>query len=162
MSIKYIVILFSVLALVQCKAPSTIPLGENNNASSIDRFGDYDHKFHYKSNDASGWTLLELDKEEWPEPIIGKDAWAMRMYRQMLYPAVAREAGVQGKVVLEVEVKRSGHVENVTVAKGVSPEIDAEAIRAYLFSIDSGYQPFYYGEAIMPFKFNISVNFRLQ
>jgi protein TonB len=41
------------------------------------------------------------------------------------YPAVAKEAGIQGVVVLEAEISKQGAVENPTVITGHPPLIQA-------------------------------------
>ena len=45
------------------------------------------------------------------------------------YPAAASEEGVQGKVIVEFVVSRTGKVENVRVLRGRHPALDKEAVR---------------------------------
>ena len=45
------------------------------------------------------------------------------------YPKDAKEKGIQGKVITRFKVKEDGSVSDVSVLNGVSPSIDAEAIR---------------------------------
>jgi len=45
------------------------------------------------------------------------------------YPPDARDAGVEGRVVISFVVMGDGTVTNVTVAKSVHPDIDSEAVR---------------------------------
>lgn len=45
------------------------------------------------------------------------------------YPASAKEAGIQGRVIVGFVVGEDGTVNNVKVAKGVDPALDAEAVR---------------------------------
>jgi len=45
------------------------------------------------------------------------------------YPAIAAEEGVQGKVIVEFVVSKSGAVENVRVLRGRHPALDKEAVR---------------------------------
>ncbi len=45
------------------------------------------------------------------------------------YPVSAKEKKVEGKVILNICVNTSGVVDEVTVLKGVDPELDAEAVR---------------------------------
>lgn len=45
------------------------------------------------------------------------------------YPKKARRQGIQGKVVLKFIVDSEGSIQNITVAKSVSEELDNEAIR---------------------------------
>lgn len=45
------------------------------------------------------------------------------------YPAMAKEAGIQGKVTLSFRINAEGQIDDVIVLKGVHPELDAEAVR---------------------------------
>lgn len=45
------------------------------------------------------------------------------------YPAAASEEGVQGKVIVEFVVSKTGKVENVRVLRGRHPALDKEAVR---------------------------------
>jgi|SaaInlLV_10m_DNA_2_1039722.scaffolds.fasta_scaffold15923_2 protein TonB len=49
--------------------------------------------------------------------------------KNIVYPALEKEIGLQGLVTLHFVVKKDGRITDVTVIKGVSPNIDAEAIR---------------------------------
>ena len=45
------------------------------------------------------------------------------------YPTVAKENGVQGRVIVNFVVKKDGSITNVSVLRGVDPSLDKEAIR---------------------------------
>ena len=45
------------------------------------------------------------------------------------YPEKARLGGIQGRVILQFDVDIDGSIVNIVVVRGVSPELDAEAIR---------------------------------
>lgn len=47
----------------------------------------------------------------------------------VVYPDVSRELGEQGKVYVEFVVETNGNITNVRVAKGVSDDLDKEAVR---------------------------------
>lgn len=47
----------------------------------------------------------------------------------VVYPEAAKKAGTEGKSFVRFCVKEDGTVDKVSVLKGVSPEIDAEAVR---------------------------------
>jgi TonB family protein len=56
---------------------------------------------------------------------------AMMRYLQstVRYPADARRNGIQGSVFTSFDVDKKGRISDLTTAKGVSPDIDAEALR---------------------------------
>ena len=45
------------------------------------------------------------------------------------YPTTAMEAGRQGRVTVQFIVTKDGNIEQVKILRGVSPELDTEAIR---------------------------------
>lgn len=49
--------------------------------------------------------------------------------QHMVYPEIAKENGVQGRVILQFTVEADGRVTNVKVVRGVEPSIDKEAVR---------------------------------
>lgn len=51
------------------------------------------------------------------------------VYQYLKYPEVAVRNGVQGRVVVEFIVEKDGKVTDVRVVKGVSDELDAEAVK---------------------------------
>ena len=48
---------------------------------------------------------------------------------RLVYPEIAKENGVQGKVMIQFTVENDGRVTNVRVLRGVDPSIDKEAVR---------------------------------
>ena len=48
---------------------------------------------------------------------------------RLVYPEIAKENGVQGRVTLAFTVEADGRVTNVKVLRGVDPALDAEAVR---------------------------------
>jgi len=48
---------------------------------------------------------------------------------RLVYPEIAKENGVQGKVMLQFTIEKDGRVTNVRVLRGVDPSIDKEAVR---------------------------------
>lgn len=61
----------------------------------------------------------------------GKDAneFTKWVYSKIVYPEVAKENGVQGRVTLSFMIDTDGSVKNVKVLRGVDSSIDAEAVR---------------------------------
>ena len=48
---------------------------------------------------------------------------------RLVYPEIAKENGVQGKITLQFTVKADGSVANVRVLRGVDESLDREAVR---------------------------------
>jgi len=49
--------------------------------------------------------------------------------KNIVYPQIAKEKGDQGTVYLQFIVEKDGSLTNIVVLRGVSPEIDREAVR---------------------------------
>ena len=49
--------------------------------------------------------------------------------QRLVYPEIAKENGVQGRVMLQFQVNPDGSVSNVKVLRGVDPSLDKEAVR---------------------------------
>lgn len=45
------------------------------------------------------------------------------------YPAAAKENGIQGRVMVQVVIKKDGSIGQVNIVRKIDPECDAEAIR---------------------------------
>jgi protein TonB len=45
------------------------------------------------------------------------------------YPAIAKEAGIQGTVYIQFTIDKQGRAINPKILRGVSPELDKEAMR---------------------------------
>ncbi len=54
--------------------------------------------------------------------------------QRLVYPEIAKENGVQGKVMLQFTVNADGTVSNVKVLRGVDPSLDKEAVRVVSMS----------------------------
>ncbi|MBQ9547759.1 MAG: energy transducer TonB [Bacteroidales bacterium] len=68
--------------------------------------------------------------EEKPS-FMGGDANAFSKWvnERLVYPEIAKENGVQGRVMLQFTVNPDGSVTNVKVLRGVDPTLDKEAVR---------------------------------
>jgi TonB family protein len=64
--------------------------------------------------------------EEVPYPIGGMEA----IMKSVRYPESAKNAKIEGKVIVQGVVDENGDVVETTIFKSVSPELDAEAMRA--------------------------------
>ena len=51
------------------------------------------------------------------------------VYQYLKYPEKAMREGIQGRVMVDFVIEKDGKVTDVRVVKGVSPELDAEAVK---------------------------------
>ena len=69
----------------------------------------------------------------------GEQAMGLFFLEHINYPAAARAAGTNGRVLVNATVNEDGSITNPVVAGSLSPECDAEALR--VVSLLSGWQP---------------------
>jgi TonB family protein len=75
------------------------------------------------------------------------------------YPEAAKNNNIQGRVIVRFCVTTSGNVNRTSVLKGVSPELDAEAIR--VVSSLSGFKPGVQGGKPVPVWYMVPITFAL-
>ena len=51
------------------------------------------------------------------------------IFRHLVYPPTAIDEQIQGRVVIQIQVKADGTIGNVKIIKGVHPDLDTEALR---------------------------------
>jgi protein TonB len=67
--------------------------------------------------------------EDMPEFPGGEMALRTFIAQSIKYPVIAQENGIQGKVYVTFVVGKDGKVSNASIARGVDPSIDKEALR---------------------------------
>ena len=67
---------------------------------------------------------------------MGGDANAFSKWvnERLVYPEIAKENGVSGRVTLQFTVNTDGSVSNIKVLRGVDPSLDKEAVRVVSMS----------------------------
>ena len=93
--------------------------------------------------------------EDMPSIIGGTAA----LYARLDYPEIARAAGVEGLVVVQVTVEPDGRPSNPVVARGVAQVLDEEAVRAVM---DLRFNPGRQRGRAVRVNFAIPVRFRLR
>lgn len=135
--------------------------------------------FDVKGNDEAGGEVLkakeviaqpEPPKEEetkvfdvvevMPSFPGGQGALFEYLSKNIKYPVVAEENGVQGRVIVTFVVERNGSITDVQVAKSVDPSLDKEAVRV-VKSMPHWIPGKQNGSAVRV-KFTVPVTFRLQ
>ena len=90
----------------------------------------------------------------------GGTAELMKFLAQNIkYPVEAQKENVQGRVVVQFVVSKTGKITDPTIARSVSPELDAEAIR--VVKAMPNWKPGTQRGQAVNVKFNIPISFRL-
>ena len=135
--------------------------------------------FDVKGNDEAGGTVLKAVEEiAAPEPPKEEEAKVFDVVEQMpsfpggqaalmqylakniKYPVVAEENGIQGRVIVTFVVGKTGAISNVQVAKGVDPSLDKEAVR--VVSSMPNWIPGKQNGQSVNVKYTVPVMFKLQ
>ncbi|MFC5193666.1 TonB family protein [Algoriphagus aquatilis] len=67
--------------------------------------------------------------EQQPSPEGGMSGWNTYLARNLRYPLVARQRGVEGTVIIVFEIHTDGSIHNVEVLRGIGGGADEEAVR---------------------------------
>ena len=98
--------------------------------------------------------------EEMPEFPGGMQACMVFLAKNIKYPVSAQEAKIEGRVIVQFIVKKDGSIADPIVMRGVSPELDAEALR--VVSLMPNWKPGRQRGKTVNVKYNIPIRFRLQ
>ena len=90
----------------------------------------------------------------------GQGALFEWLSKNIKYPVVAEENGVQGRVIVTFVVERNGSITDVQVAKSVDPSLDKEAVR--VVKAMTHWIPGKQNGSAVRVKFTVPVTFRLQ
>ena len=90
----------------------------------------------------------------------GQDALFDFIEKNIKYPKVAEDNGIQGRVILTFIVKKDGSLSDVRVAKSVDPSLDKEAVR--IIKSMPKWNPGIHRGRYVNVKFTVPVTFRLQ
>ena len=79
---------------------------------------------------------------------------------RLVYPEIAKENGVQGRVTLQFTVEKDGSVTKVKVLRGVAPSLDKEAVR--VVSMSPKWKPGKQRDRAVPVTYTFPVIFQLR
>ncbi len=80
--------------------------------------------------------------------------------KNIRYPVICQETGIQGRVVCQFIVERDGSISNIKVVRSVDPNLDKEAVRV-LKAMPHWIPGMQNGRAVRV-RYNLPVTFRLQ
>ena len=80
--------------------------------------------------------------------------------KNIKYPATAQQAKIEGRVIVQFVVGKDGSISDVKIARGVSPDLDAEAMR--VVSLMPKWNPGKQRGQAVSVKYTMPIMFRLQ
>ena len=129
--------------------------------------GDADKKETATPKEADTQTEAKVDEntifqvvQEMPEFPGGMAECMKWLNKNVNYPATAMEKGVQGRVIIQFVVNRDGSISEASVARGIDPDLDKEALRV-VSAMPNWIPGKQRGQAVRV-KYTLPVMFRLQ
>jgi protein TonB len=95
-----------------------------------------------------------------PEFPGGQDALNRYLVRNIKYPLLAQENGIQGRVVCQFVVNSDGSIVDIAVVRGVEESLDKEAIR--VIQSMPKWTPGRQGGKSVRVKYTLPIRFKLQ
>ncbi|MDO4757575.1 MAG: energy transducer TonB, partial [Parabacteroides sp.] len=92
---------------------------ENTEITNVDDFGDY-------GDEDTGENDIFQVVENMPQFPGNVHKW---LAKNVKYPVIAQENGIQGKVYVKFVIEKDGSVTDVTIVRGVDASLDREAVR---------------------------------
>lgn len=98
--------------------------------------------------------------EEQPSFPGGQGALMQWLRDNIEYPVIAAENGIEGRVIVQFVVSKSGSISNVNVVRGVDPSLDKEAVR--VVSNMPNWTPGKQNGTTVNVRYTLPVTFKLQ
>lgn len=114
-------------------------------------------------------TIEEIDEpeigfvviaEEMPSFPGGQEALMQFLNRNIKYPTISQETGVQGRVIIQFIVNKDGSIVDPVVARSIDPYLDKEALRV-IKAMPKWKPGMQRGKAVRV-KYTVPVTFKLQ
>lgn len=121
---------------------------DNVEVSDVSDFGEYDEN----SGEEEVFAIVE-DMPAFPGDL---NKW---LSKNVKYPAIAQENGIQGKVYVKFVIERDGSVTGVEVQRGVDASLDKEAIR--VIKSMPKWKPGKQRNKAVRVSYTVPINFRL-
>ena len=118
--------------------------------------------------DAPPAPVLEEPKEEEPFSYVeqmptfpdGQEAMYKFIYDRIKYPAIARENGIAGQVIVQFVVSKEGEIKNAKVMRGIGGGCNEEALR--VVNEMPRWKPGKHNGRAVPVTFTLPIKFVLQ
>lgn len=105
-------------------------------------------------------AIFSIDAiEKYPEFPGGQEAFVKFLGKNLRYPGIAAENGIQGKVILSFVIERNGELSHIKVIRGIGSGCDEEAMRVLYKSPQ--WTPGVQNKQPVRVAYNIPINFSL-
>lgn len=104
--------------------------------------------------------IFEIVEDDPVPPGGSQEALLKWIARNIVYPEIAADNGVQGRVIVQFVVEKDGSITKATVVRGVDPSLDKEALRV-VNKMDKWKPGKQRGKAVRV-KYTLPIQFKLQ
>ncbi|MGF7075212.1 TonB family protein [Mucilaginibacter sp. R-33] len=104
-------------------------------------------------------TPVYTSVERVPEFPGGLEAFGKFLATNIKYPAAAREKKIQGRVIITFVVERDGSLSNQRVVRGITGDLDDEALR--VMKLSPQWKPGMQGNRTVRVQYSVPINFAL-
>lgn len=104
-------------------------------------------------------TPVYTSVERVPEFPGGLEAFGKFLSTNIKYPAAAREQKIQGRVIITFVVERDGSLSNQRVVRGITGDLDNEALR--VMKLSPQWKPGMQGNRPVRVQYSVPINFAL-
>ena len=149
--------------------PDVIQILEDDADIEEDIMASTEDQIEWVDLDPADFDIIEIEPEdedpvymvveESPEFPGGYDGYMEYLRKNVKYPAICRENGIQGRVLVSFVVNKDGSIVETEVVKGVHPSLDKEALR--VISEMPKWKPGTQRGKPVRVKYSCPVNFRL-
>ena len=115
-------------------------------------------KNNNENEEDDGYVFITV--EDMPKFPGGNAALLKWISENVNYPRRAAENGIEGRIYCQFVVREDGSVDDITVTRGLDPDLDREAIR--VLSLLPKFEPGKQRGKTVPVKFSVPVRFTLQ
>lgn len=96
-----------------------------------------------------------------PEFPGGQDALFKFISKNLTYPKAAAKNEIQGRVIVQFIVEKDGTIGNIRIYKGISPELDKEAIRVFSLPTMPKWKPGTSDGEPVRVRYSVPITFKL-
>ncbi|MBJ7429150.1 MAG: energy transducer TonB [Bacteroidia bacterium] len=100
-----------------------------------------------------------IEAEQMPSFIGGEDSLYSFLRQRLVYPQLAKENGIEGKVIVRFIVEKNGKLTNIEVLRKMGWGCDEEAIR--ILKLSPNWIPGKMRGKAVRVKYTLPINFRL-
>jgi len=107
------------------------------------------------------YSMAISNSDSIPQALQGERNWIMTIYKNLRYPASARENGTQGIVMLSLLINKTGQLTEIEIISDIGDNCGSASRDAVWYASKQGFDVFLYQGMPRNYKLILPVGFRL-